>query len=102
MTPAVPRFAVGDHIDVLELNKPGHIRTPHYVRKKRGEVIQFCGMFLNPEDLAVGNTAGPVVECYRVEFRQIDLWTDYEGPTHDTLVIELYHHWMRPAASESD
>lgn len=92
------RFAVGDRVRVLELNKPGHIRTPHYIREKEGEVIQFCGVYLNPEDLAIGNTAGPAVGCYRVEFRQTDIWPDYQGPPHDTLVIEIYEHWMTEAA----
>lgn len=90
-------FAPGDRVRVLELNKPGHVRTPFYVREKTGRVIQFCGLFLNPEDLAVGHSSGPVVECYRVEFEQTQLWPDYDGPAHDTLVIELYHHWMMPA-----
>lgn len=57
-----------------------------------------CGVYLNPEDLAVGNTAGPAVACYRVEFRQTDIWPDYDGPPHDTLVIEIYEHWMTDAA----
>lgn len=91
------RFAPGDRVHVLELNKPGHVRTPFYIREKTGRVLQFCGLFLNPEDLAIGHSAGPAVECYRVEFDQTHLWPDYDGPAHDTLVIELYHHWMTPA-----
>ena len=90
-------FAQGDRVRVLELNKPGHVRTPFYIREKTGRVLQFCGLFLNPEDLAVGHSSGPAVECYRVEFGQAQLWPDYDGPSHDTLVIELYHHWMIPA-----
>lgn len=94
----MPRFEVGQKVRVLELNKSGHIRTPHYVRHRTGTVIQYCGTFLNPEDLAQGNTAGPAVENYRVAFKQKDLWPDYDGPDADTLVIELYHHWLAPAA----
>lgn len=92
------RFNVGQKVRVLELNKEGHIRTPHYIRRKTGTVIQYCGSFLNPEDLAQGNTAGPIVENYRVEFRQKDLWPDYDGPEKDSLVIEIYHHWLAPVA----
>ena len=75
-----------------------HIRTPQYVRHKTGTVIQYCGTFLNPEDLARGNTAGPAVENYRVAFRQKDLWPGYEGPDSDSLVLEIYHHWLAPEA----
>ncbi len=92
----MPRYEVGQKVRVLELNKTGHIRTPHYVRHRTGTVIRYCGSFLNPEELAQGNTAGPVVENYRVAFKQKDLWPGYEGPDADTLVLELYHHWLTP------
>ena len=98
----MPRFSLGQQVRVLELNKPGHIRTPHYVRHRTGTVIQFCGAFLNPEDLAVGNAGGRVVECYRVEFPQRDLWPDYAGSPDDTLVIEIYEHWMTPAPAPEE
>jgi nitrile hydratase len=54
-------------------------------------------VFLNPEDLAIGNAGGCVVGCYRVEFLQTDLWTDYSEYPDDTLVTEIYEHWMEPA-----
>lgn len=91
------RFKVGDRVKVLELNKSGHIRTPFYVRHKTGTVVQDCGVFLNPEDLAVGITSGPVMPLYRVAFDQAELWPDYEGPKHDQLWIEIYDHWLEPA-----
>lgn len=97
----MPRYALGQRVDVLELNKSGHIRTPHYIRHQTGTVIQFCGAFLNPEDLAIGKASGPVVECYRVEFLQCDVWKDYGGMPEDTLVIEVYEHWMRPSDGEA-
>lgn len=93
----MPRFRVGRVIRVLYLGKAGHVRIPAYIRGHTGRVLQFCGLFLNPEDLAIGNAGGPVVACYRVEFRQVDLWADYGDGPHDTLVTELYEHWMEPA-----
>jgi nitrile hydratase len=92
-----PRFRVGDRVRVLHLNKTGHIRIPFYVRGKSGTVTQLCGVFLNPEDLAVGNTAGPVVALYRVAFRQTDLWDGYQGSARDLLCIEIYDHWLTAA-----
>jgi nitrile hydratase len=91
---AASRFAVGDPVAVLDLGKAGHVRIPFYVRHRVGKVVQFCGRYLNPEDLAVGNVAGPVIALYRVAFRQTDLWPDYAGPATDQLVIEIYDHWL--------
>jgi len=95
----VARFAPGDRVTVLELGKAGHIRTPHYVRHHSGEVVQFCGHFLNPEDLSVGCTGGPVIPLYRVQFRMDDLWPGYDRHPGDVLVIEIYDHWLAPAAT---
>lgn len=91
------RFVVGASVEVLDLGKAGHVRIPFYVRHKVGRVVQLCGCYLNPEDLAVGLTAGPVIPLYRVEFRQRDLWPDYTGPEDDHLVTEIYDHWLAPA-----
>ena len=98
----MPLYAMGQAVRVLELDKPGHIRTPYYIRHQTGRVIQFCGSFLNPEDLAVGNAGGRVVECYRVEFLQREVWSEYSGAPEDTIVIEIYEHWMEPVGGEPD
>jgi nitrile hydratase subunit beta len=89
-----PRFAVGERVRVLALGKPGHVRTPDYVLGKVGEVVQYCGCFLNPEDLAVGHTNGPVVPLYRVRFAMSALWPEPPRRADDTLCIEIYDHWL--------
>jgi hypothetical protein len=91
------RFQEGDRVQVLELRKAGHVRTPFYVRGKSGEILELCGWYLNPEDLSIGHTGGPVVALYRVRFRQVDLWPDYVGAAHDALCIEIYDHWLAKA-----
>ena len=88
------RFNIGDVVKVKDLNKSGHVRVPYYVRNKQGRVVQFCGLFLNPEDLAIGNTAGPAIELYRIAFNQADLWPDDVINTGDQLVLEIYTHWL--------
>ena len=89
------RFRPGNGVKVKHLGKSGHVRIPFYVRGKRGKIVNFCGSYLNPEDLAIGNTAGPAIDLYRVKFAQRDLWPDDEGiPEHDHLVIEIYDHWL--------
>jgi nitrile hydratase len=95
------RFRAGDKVRVLDLGKTGHLRTPFYVRGKIGEIVELCGHYLNPEDLAVGNTAGPVVPLYRISFRQASLWPDYAGSHLDTLYIEIYDHWLAYAPAEA-
>jgi nitrile hydratase len=32
-----------------------------------------------------------------VRLKQRELWPDYEGPDDDSLVLEIYHHWLQPA-----
>ena len=79
---------------VVALGKSGHVRTPDYVIGKNGVVIQFCGYFLNPEDLSVGRTSGPMVPLYRVQFLMSQLWPDTQHRSHDLLCIEIYGHWL--------
>lgn len=98
---SIARFAPGDHVRVLELNKAGHVRTPHYVRHKTGDVVQLCGYFLNPEDLSLGHTDGPVVALYRVRFLMKHLWPEYQRNADDVLFIEVYDHWLSPGGQSS-
>lgn len=90
------RFSAGDIVRVLALGKTGHVRIPHYIRNHTGHVTEYCGTYLNPEDLAVGDTSGQAVDLYRVAFSQRQLWPNEAIPKHDTLVIEVYDHWLAP------
>jgi nitrile hydratase len=99
---APPRFQIGDRVTVLDLKTDGHIRTQNFLRNKTGSVVSYCGRYLNPEDLAVGRTSGPAVHLYRVVFEQPDLWPDYPTPTKDTLVTELYEHWLDAAEARPE
>jgi len=94
---AVPRFAAGDRVRILDLGKPGHVRTPFYVRGRCGTIERLCGMFENPEERAYGREGRARIPLYRVHLRQRDLWPDYGGAPHDTLEIEIYDHWLAPA-----
>ncbi len=91
------RFSTGDCVKVLALHKAGHVRIPHYIRNQIGRITGYCGTYLNPEDLAVGNTSGQAVDLYRVEFSQRQIWPEEKIPNHDMLVIEIYDHWLAPA-----
>ncbi|TMV08288.1 SH3-like domain-containing protein [Arenibacterium halophilum] len=89
-------FADGARVRIVDLGKPGHVRTPQYVRGKVGVIERFGGTYENPEDRAYGRGRGTAVQLFRVRLRQRDIWPDYPGCEADTLEIEIYEHWLRP------
>jgi hypothetical protein len=98
----MPRFALGDHVRILDLHKQGHIRIPWYVRWRVGVIERYCGAFPNPEELAYAKPDLPAVDLYRVRLNQLDIWSDYDGLSRDTLEIEVYDHWLEPASAGDD
>jgi nitrile hydratase len=72
-----------------------HIRTPHYLRGREGEVLRHLGRFPDPEQLAFRRPA-PARDLYHVRFPQAALWPDGAGDT--TVTVELYDHWLEQVA----
>jgi hypothetical protein len=97
MSETQPYYEVGDRVRILDLGKPGHVRTPTYVRRKIGIIERYCGMFENPEERAYGRLGLPPVALYRIRLRQMDIWPDYDGQSDDVLEIEIYDHWLEHA-----
>jgi hypothetical protein len=95
-------FRPGDPVQVRRADAPGHVRTPWYVRGRKGEIERLCGAFANPEELAYNRPGVPAQPLYRVRFRQRDLWPDYAGPPGDTIEVEIYQHWLEPASARGD
>ncbi len=95
--PLPARFRPGDRVRVLNAEPPGHVRTPWYCRGHAGVVERVCGVFPNPEELAYRRSGLPETTLYRVRFRACDLWTGYGENPADTVDIEIYEHWLRPA-----
>lgn len=96
---ATPAYTRGQRVRVRKVDAPGHIRTPHYIRGKTGEIECFVGYFRNPEELAYGRSGQPLRALYRVRFLQSHVWPDYQGPVCDTLDIDLYEHWLQPVTT---
>ena len=96
-TEAPQHFTLGDRVRIVDLGKPGHVRTPNYVRGKIGTIDHCCGDFENPENRAYGRVGRERIPLYRVRLSQRDLWPDYRGSDKDSLVLEIYQHWLRPA-----
>ena len=90
-------FQVGQPVRVLTLKPTGHFRTPGYVRGRVGVVQELTGEYLNAETLAHGGDGRPPRMMYRVRFTQPTLWPDYTGPATDTVVVDIYEHWLEPA-----
>ena len=95
--PIAPRFRTGDRVAVRTAYPIGHVRTPFYIRGKRGVVERLCGAFPNPEELAYARSGEPAQPLYRVRFQQRDVWPDYAGRPDDVVEIEIYQHWLERA-----
>jgi nitrile hydratase len=89
-------LAPGDGVRIIDLGKPGHVRTPVYARGKVGTIDRYCGEFENPEERAYGRVGRERISLYRVRLMQSDLWPDYDGADGDSLVLEIYAHWLQP------
>lgn len=74
-----------------------HFRTPAYIQGHTGTVDALCGVYPNPESLAHGGDGLPRQPLYRIRLRQTDLWADYAGNPEDTLLVDVYQHWLEPA-----
>ena len=90
-------YSPGDKVRVIETHPPGHRRTPFYIRGKTGVIERSCGAFPNPEELAYGFDGQPNKALYRVRFNQKDVWPNYDGPAADTVDVDIYEHWLKPA-----
>ena len=89
-------YEPGDRVRVLPAEKPGHVRTPGYLKGKSGWIEAVIGPFRNPEELAYGLSGQPEHNLYKVGFKQEDLWVDYQGPAEDVLYADVYEHWLEP------
>ena len=93
------RYRNGDPVVVRAHFPPGHARAPYYTRGHAGEVVRITGPFPNAEERAYGRD-GAREPLYRVRFRQRDLWPNYPGSAHDTLVVDIYEHWLEPGSHQ--
>ncbi len=90
----VAKFGCGDIVAVCAFYPLGHVRTPFYIRGKRGVIERLCGAYPNPEELAYARAGLPKQPLYRVRFLQRDVWPGYGGAPEDTVDIEIYEHWL--------
>jgi len=94
----MPRFSCGDRVQIARRDCAEHHRVPDYVKGKTGHIERVCVPFGQPEKLALGLDGKPFQMLYRVRLEQADLWESYAGSPGDTLEIEIFEHWLEPAA----
>ncbi|MBI2360839.1 MAG: nitrile hydratase subunit beta [Deltaproteobacteria bacterium] len=97
MSGAAGKFRPGDRVRVRTDDRPGHVRTPSYVRGKIGWVERAYGDFLNPESLGHGGDGLPKKTLYLVGFHQGEVWGEYKPWGRDRLFVDIYEHWLDPA-----
>ncbi|SNB67218.1 nitrile hydratase [Arboricoccus pini] len=73
-----------------ERQGPAHIRTPHYLRGRRGKIVRYLGEFADPEQLAFNRPAQRRA-LYHVMFASADLWVDAEPAD---ILVEIFDHWL--------
>lgn len=88
----------GEAVRVRADFPPGHVRTPFFIRGCTGVIDHAVGTYRNPEELAYGRDGLPKKTLYRVRFQQADVWPDYNGNPADTLVVDIYEHWLENAS----
>lgn len=94
------RFKSGDRVLVRTDNPPGHVRTPTYLRGKRGVVLRDFGAWPNPEQLAYGKPGWPRKTNYWVQFTLDEVWGgNGSSAKGDTVVAEIYEQWLEPDQS---
>lgn len=71
-----------------------HCRTPYYLRGVFGQVDTLAGRFRDPSLLAFNKPGLPMRYLYRVRFKQKDIWPEYAGSPSDTLVADIFEHWL--------
>ena len=75
---------------------PHHYRTPVYIQGKSGIVERVQGEFRNPEQLGYGGDGLPKRPLYLVRFAQDEVWPSYGGGSADSVLVDLYEHWLSP------
>ena len=88
-------YVPGDRVRIIDLGKPGHVRTPLYVRGKVGTIESVHGGFVFPDTNAHGKGEDPQ-RLYTVVFTARELWGDYADPTL-TVSVDAFEPYLEPA-----
>ena len=90
-----PRFNVGDHVRLSNINPPGHTRMPRYIRGRHGVIERDHGVFIFPDTYAAGRGERPQ-HVYSVRFTSHELW-GADGRANDELFVDVWDDYMERA-----
>jgi nitrile hydratase len=91
-------LSAGTPVVIRQQPPEAHCRTPFYLRGVQGEIAEVRGRFRDPSLLAFHKPGLPMRVLYRVRFKQKDVWPDYTGGPNDTVVADIFEHWIDPIA----
>ena len=92
-------FSPGDAVRVASRPHDGHHRTPSYLKGKLGIVERVHESFPNPETRAYAEDGlPPQRRLYLIRFDQHAVWVDYDGPSGDGLLADVFEHWLEMPA----
>lgn len=95
-----PAFEAGEAVRVRNIHPEGHTRCPRYVRRTTGEVAAVHGTHVFPDASAHGTERAEPL--YTVAFEAEAVWgPDAEDPD-DTIHVDLWEPYLRPAAGDTD
>lgn len=95
---ADPQFDAGERVRVRNDHPAGHTRCPRYVRRATGEVDASHGNHVFPDANAHGEERAEPL--YTVAFEADELWgSDAETPD-DTVHIDLWEPYLKPATED--
>jgi len=95
------RFQIGDRVLVRSDASVGHVRTPSYLKGKRGVILRDFGLWRNPEQLAYGKPGWPRKTNYWVQFAMDEVWGGSGAyASGDTVVAEIYEQWLEHDTSK--
>lgn len=86
----------GTSVVILKNPPETHCRTPFYLRGVKGVIAEVMGCYRNPSLLAFHKPGLPMRVLYRVRFKQTDVWPNYTGGPNDTVMADIYEHWIDP------
>ena len=90
-----PIFMPREKVRILTRTPIGHYRVPTYLRGKVGVVVAVIQPTLvNNEEEGYGRDAGKRRHYYRISFPMHEVWPNYAGPLHDSLIVEVFETWL--------
>jgi nitrile hydratase subunit beta len=90
-------FERGARVRVSTRPHDGHHRTPGYLKGKAGVVERVQPAHTDPETRAYGGDGLPQRNVYLVGFAQSEVWPSYGGADGDTLLADVFEHWLEDA-----